>query len=52
MESLALVTLVNSVIIPICLFLIMMGMGLTLVTNDFKRVLKYPKAVGIGWTNQ
>ena len=52
MESLALVTLVNSVIIPICLFLIMMGMGLTLVTNDFKRVLKYPKAVGIGFTNQ
>lgn len=30
----------------------MMGMGLTLVTNDFKRVLKYPKAVGIGLTNQ
>ncbi len=52
MESLALVTLVNSVIIPICLFLIMMGMGLTLVTNDFKRVLRYPKAVGIGLTNQ
>ena len=52
MESLALVTLVNSVIIPICLFLIMMGMGLSLVTNDFKRVLKYPKAVGIGLTNQ
>ena len=52
MEGLAIVTLVNSVIIPICLFLIMMGMGLTLVTNDFKRVLKYPKAVGIGLTNQ
>ena len=52
MESLALVTLVNSVVIPLCLFLIMMGMGLTLVTNDFKRVLKYPKAVGIGLTNQ
>ena len=52
MESLALVTLVNTVVIPICLFLIMMGMGLTLITNDFKRVLKYPKAVGIGLTNQ
>ena len=52
MEGLAIVTLVNSVIIPICLFLIMMGMGMTLVTNDFKRVLKYPKAVGIGLTNQ
>ena len=52
MEGLEVVTFVNSVIIPICLFLIMMGMGLTLVTNDFKRVLKYPKAVGIGLTNQ
>lgn len=52
MESLEIVTLVNSVVIPICLFLIMMGMGLTLVANDFKRVLKYPKAVGIGLTNQ
>ncbi|WP_201556630.1 bile acid:sodium symporter family protein [Psychrobacter sp. 72-O-c] len=52
MESVQLVTLVNSVVIPICLFLIMMGMGLSLVTNDFKRVAKYPKAVGIGLTNQ
>ena len=52
MESLALVTLVNTVVIPVCLFLIMMGMGLTLITNDFKRVLKYPKAVGIGLANQ
>ncbi|WP_426222602.1 bile acid:sodium symporter family protein [Psychrobacter sp. DWR1-2-3] len=52
MESLALVTLVNTVVIPVCLFLIMMGMGLTLITNDFKRVLRYPKAVGIGLTNQ
>jgi len=30
----------------------MMGMGLSLVVNDFKRVLKFPKAVGIGLTNQ
>lgn len=52
MEGLEIVTFVNSIIIPICLFLIMMGMGLTLVANDFKRVLKYPKAVGIGLTNQ
>jgi len=29
-----------------------MGMGLSLVTNDFKRVVKYPKAVAIGLTNQ
>jgi BASS family bile acid:Na+ symporter len=42
MESVQLVTFVNSVVIPICLFLIMMGMGLTLVVNDFKRVVKFP----------
>lgn len=52
MENLALVTLINSTVISICLFLIMMGMGLSLVVNDFKRVVKYPKAVGIGLTNQ
>ncbi|MGE6794782.1 MULTISPECIES: bile acid:sodium symporter family protein [Psychrobacter] len=52
MENLEIVTLVNSVVIPLCLFLIMMGMGMTLITNDFKRVLKYPKAVSIGLLNQ
>lgn len=52
MDSLQLVTFVNSVVIPICLFLIMMGMGLTLVINDFKRVVKFPKAVSIGLANQ
>ncbi|MGE6479834.1 bile acid:sodium symporter family protein [Psychrobacter namhaensis] len=52
MEGLEIVTLVNSVVIPISLFFIMMGMGLSLVVNDFKRVLKFPKAVGIGLTNQ
>lgn len=52
MDSVQLVTLVNSIVIPICLFLIMMGMGLSLVVDDFKRVIKFPKAVGIGLTNQ
>ncbi len=52
MDTVALVTLVNSVVIPICLFLIMMGMGLSLVVNDFARVVKYPKAVSIGLSNQ
>lgn len=52
MDTVALVTLVNSVVIPICLFLIMMGMGLSLVVNDFKRVVKFPKAVSIGLFNQ
>lgn len=52
MDSVQLVTLVNSVVIPICLFLIMMGMGLSLVVNDFKRVVKFPKAMSIGLVNQ
>ena len=52
MEGVELITFVNSKVIPISIFLIMMGMGLSLVTNDFKRVVKYPKAVAIGLTNQ
>ncbi|GAA0808788.1 bile acid:sodium symporter family protein [Psychrobacter piscatorii] len=52
MEGVELVTFVNSKVIPISIFLIMMGMGLSLVINDFKRVVKYPKAVAIGLTNQ
>ncbi|MDN3454415.1 MULTISPECIES: bile acid:sodium symporter family protein [unclassified Psychrobacter] len=52
MEGVELVTFVNAKVIPIGIFLIMMGMGLSLVTNDFKRVVKYPKAVAIGLTNQ
>jgi BASS family bile acid:Na+ symporter len=52
MKGVELITFVNSQVIPICIFLIMMGMGLSLVVNDFKRVIKYPKAVAIGLTNQ
>ncbi|MBA6233851.1 MULTISPECIES: bile acid:sodium symporter family protein [unclassified Colwellia] len=52
MEGTELVTLVNTQVVPICIFLIMMGMGLSLVPNDFKRVVNYPKAVSIGLINQ
>jgi len=52
MEGTELVTLVNTKVVPICIFLIMMGMGLSLKPNDFKRVLKYPKAVSVGLLNQ
>jgi len=52
MEGTELVTFVNIQIIPICIFLIMMGMGLSLVPDDFKRVVKYPKAVSVGLINQ
>lgn len=34
------------------LFIIMFGMGLTLTPDDFRRVLKYPKAVITGLVNQ
>ena len=52
MEGTELITFVNTQVIPICIFLIMMGMGLSLVPNDFKRVAKAPKAVSIGLINQ
>ena len=52
MQGTELVTLVNTQVVPICIFLIMMGMGLSLVPNDFKHILKYPKAVSVGLLNQ
>ncbi|NQY37236.1 MAG: bile acid:sodium symporter family protein [Alteromonadaceae bacterium] len=52
MEGPELVIFVNTQIVPVCIFLIMMGMGLSLVPDDFKRVVKYPKAVSIGLINQ
>jgi len=35
MEGIELVTFVNTQVIPVCIFLIMMGMGLSLVFADF-----------------
>ncbi|WOT06912.1 bile acid:sodium symporter family protein [Shewanella youngdeokensis] len=52
MESIELVTFVNTQVIPVCIFLIMMGMGLSLIPADFNRVLKYPKAAAVGLSNQ
>ena len=52
MQGTELITFVNTQIIPICIFIIMMGMGLSLVPDDFKRVVKYPKAVSVGLVNQ
>lgn len=42
----------GAIILAISLFIIMLGMGLSLTTNDFKRVVKYPKAVVTGLINQ
>jgi len=38
--------------LAISLIIIMTGMGLSLTINDFRRVLKFPKAVFIGFLNQ
>lgn len=39
-------------LLPFALAFIMWGMGLSLVTDDFKRVVVYPKAVFMGLFNQ
>ena len=41
-------TFLARVVLPIALFIIMLGMGLSLVPDDFRRVFKYPKAVAVG----
>lgn len=39
---------ITQIFLPAALFIIMLGMGLSLVPNDFKRVILFPKAVAIG----
>lgn len=43
---------ITKVLLPVALMIIMLGMGLSLRTADFKRVGSYPKAAAIGLTNQ
>ena len=40
------------IILAVSLIIIMWGMGLSLVIDDFKRILKYPKAIAVGLSNQ
>jgi len=42
----------STLILAISLIIIMLGMGLSLTTDDFKRVFLYPKAVIVGLINQ
>lgn len=42
----------TDILLPISLGIIMLGMGLSLVPSDFKRVAIYPKAAAIGVINQ
>jgi len=44
--------LLTTLIMPMSIFLIMVGLGLSLRISDFTRVLKYPKAMFIGLFNQ
>ena len=44
--------LISKVLLPLSLAIIMLGMGMTLVIGDFTRIIKFPKAVLIGLTNQ
>ncbi len=45
-------SLLSEVILPISLFVIMLGMGLSLKVVDFLRVFVYPKAVSVGFAGQ
>ena len=45
-------TIITQIFLPISLAIIMFGMGLTLVVNDFGRLFAYPKEVLIGLFNQ
>ena len=43
---------VSNMILGFALMIIMWGMGLSLTFDDFKRVVKYPKAIVLGLVNQ
>lgn len=45
-------SVITDVFLPVALAIIMLGMGLSLVLDDFKRVVIYPKAIVLGLTNQ
>lgn len=45
-------SILTQTILPLCLFIIMFGMGLSLVMNDFNRLFKAPKAILLGLTGQ
>lgn len=44
--------IISKVFLPISLAIIMLGMGMTLIVADFTRIIKSPKAILIGLTNQ
>ena len=42
----------SAIILGVSLAIIMLGMGLSLVADDFKRIFLQPKAIIIGLVNQ
>lgn len=44
--------IISKIFLPLSLAIIMLGMGMTLVPSDFKRIFKFPKAILIGLINQ
>ena len=36
------------ILLPLALAIVMLGMGLSLVPEDFKRIRRYPRAVAVG----
>jgi BASS family bile acid:Na+ symporter len=45
-------SVLTSVVLPLSLFIIMLGMGMGLVVDDFKRVVRFPVAMVAGLFNQ
>ncbi|MGF1569974.1 MAG: bile acid:sodium symporter family protein [Nodosilinea sp.] len=44
--------LFTAVLLPLALAIVMLGLGLSLIPEDFKRVTRYPKAVAVGMVCQ
>ncbi|MEM1216799.1 MAG: bile acid:sodium symporter family protein [Bacteroidota bacterium] len=45
-------SVLTDVVLPVSLAIIMLGMGLSLTLDDFRRVVRFPKAAAIGLVNQ
>ena len=45
-------SILTNVVLPASLFIIMIGMGLSLTVEDFARIVRFPKAVSLGLGNQ
>jgi BASS family bile acid:Na+ symporter len=43
---------ISTIFLALSLIIIMLGMGLSLVWDDFKRIIVYPKAIVVGLVNQ